>query len=238
MWYALLNLADFFILYLILDFLFYNIFLKKIEKYDDGYYNIIGNTNIKKIGNHLENEGFLIFILLWFIGSFTVIGFFTIKGFCKDFFSPIFFVILLIFIVIVTFRYIYIFKNEKYLKLKKIFYNDFRFEQIRNLIDDLEERKKALSEFDEYDKYRSEEVIKEELSDVNKSIELLKKMYSYLELNNSTSKVNEGYNLLKGTSMEKDELKNFEKEIDILNAKRDLDKNIDSTIEKLKNKYN
>lgn len=68
-------------------------------------------------------------------------------------------------------------------------------------------------------------------------MELLRKMYSYLELNSSISKVNEGFNLLKNTSIEKDELANFEKEIDILNAKRDLNKNVDSTIEKLKEKY-
>lgn len=110
---------------------------------------------------------------------------------------------------------------------------------LRNLIDDLEDRKNKLNNFgkDYNDKYRDYSIVQDELNDLDKSISLIKKTYSYLEMNCSIGKINDGYQELKDTNIEDDKLKEFEKVLDTINAKRILEGKIDANIENLKKKY-
>ena len=114
-----------------------------------------------------------------------------------------------------------------------------KLEEIKDLIDNLESRKKVLTTYDEDDKYRSPGVIEEEIKDLDLSIELLKEMYSNIELNYSYKKVNDLFNSLKnkGAFTNQTNLEDFQNKVDTMNARKILDKNIDVNLEKLKNKY-
>lgn len=159
-----------------------------------------------------------------------------ILGFLKNWYIYFSLFILIAFCI---YKYIKYYKDKEFLERKNVFEYNYKMDYLRNLIDDLENRKNKLNNFgkDYNDKYRDLGIVQDELNDLDKSISLIKKTYSYLEMNRSLEKINEGYNELKNTDIEDDKLKEFEKVLDTINAKRVLNGKIDTNIEQLKKKY-
>jgi len=204
----------------------------------------MGDDKDKNVQEYLSNrkedaEGILAMnILNFFIVS--MVSLLTFGSIEVVYFNFVYFLICFI-IFGISFYFLHKSKmgSKLYLRVRDLYILENKLEEIKDLIDNLESRKKVLTTYDEDDKYRSPGVIEEEIKDLDLSIELLKEMYSNIELNYSYKKVNDLFNSLKnnGAFTNQANLEDFQNKVDTMNARKILDKNIDVNLEKLKNKY-
>lgn len=231
--YFVLTCGCFYLLFSI----YYAIYVSNLCKF-------MGDDKDKNVQEYLSNrkedaEGILAMnILNFFIVS--IISLLTFGSIEVVYFNFVYFIICFI-IFGISFYFLHKSKmgSKLYLRVRDLYILENKLEEIKDLIDNLESRKKVLTTYDEDDKYRSPGVIEEEIKDLDLSIELLKEMYSNIELNYSYKKVNDLFNSLKnkGAFTNQANLEDFQNKVDTMNARKILDKNIDVNLEKLKNKY-
>ena len=168
---------------------------------------------------------------------FIVFSFFLSEEFFEFFTNPIFYFILGIFCLIVVLDIIISFNNNEYKSIKYNLIHLRKLREIESLIIELENRKISFSGIDSKNKFRSKEICELEKEDIDRALDLLKKMYSYLEFNYVVKKVNKCFSFFKNINVEKGKYLEMEKEMDILNSKIVLNNDFDKCFKELKAKY-